>query len=326
MNILLIPYNFHHQHLAGGEVYLTNLCTYLQSQGHIIRAIVGSESAYTHNGIECIPQGSPHEMFITNTHLYEWADIIITQLLGTPMGYNMAYKYKKPLIFIAHNNSTGYPTKHSPPEILHVIYNSYQLRDDLKNTFGHYDGIVVHPVITKYVAPKKRKPVPKTVTLINCAHNKGGHILIELAKMLPHVQFLGVLGGYQEQITHEGLPNLTYLPNGMDMRIVYNQTKILIAPSEYESYSQVCAEAIAMGIPVIANKTPGIAENLSYAGIFISRDDIQGYANKILYLIENEQAYNLASQLSLQRAEFCAHGSAAELIKLNDWISNIKAW
>jgi len=334
MNILLLPYNWFHQHepdtagISGGEVYLSRLCTYLQQQGHTIRAIVGSENPYTHNGIDCIPQGSPHQMFITNTEHYEWADIMVTQLLGTPLGYNMAFRHKKPLIFIAHNNSTGYPTKHSPENMLHVIYNSYQLRDDLRLTFGQYDGIVVHPVITqpKPAKPKRGKQPVKTVTLINCSLNKGGHVLVELAKLLPNVQFLGVLGGYQDQVVHEGLANLRYLPNGTDMGEVYRNTRILIAPSQFESYSQVCAEALTYGIPVIANKTPGIEENLSYAGIFISRDDIQGYANKIIYLIENEAAYNLASQLSKQRADFCAHGSSNELVKLNEWISKVNAW
>jgi len=342
-NILLLPYNWFHQHepdtagISGGEVYLSRLCTYLQQQGHIIRAIVGSENQYTHNGIECMPQGSPHQMFITNTEHYEWADIMVTQLLGTPLGYNIAFRHKKPLIFIAHNNSTGYPTKHSPPEMLHVIYNSYNLRNELFNTFGQYDSIVVHPVIKqpnerisptlkRGRKPAQQHPQAKTVTLINCSLNKGGHVLVELAKLLPNVQFLGVLGGYQDQVVHEGLTNLRYLPNGTDMGAVYTQTKILIAPSQFESYSQACAEALTYGIPVIANKTPGIEENLSYAGIFISRGDIQGYANKIIYLIENESAYNLASKLSKQRADFCAHGSAGEMVKLNEWISKIKAW
>lgn len=332
MNILLIPHNWLKNNqtgagIAGGEVYLLNLCRRLQQLGHVIRCIAATDQPYTEHDIEVYPQGEPQNMFVSNKELFQWCDIIVTQLIGTAMGYNTAFHYKKPLVFIAHNNSTGYPVKWAPEGMANIIYNSHSVKADLEKTIGHFNGIVVHPVIKKYKQGKKANKV----TLINCSHNKGGHILSAIAERLPNVQFLGVLGGYQEQITID-LPNVTYLPNGADMAKVFAQTSILIAPSQYESYSQVCAEALTAGIPVIANDLPGIHENLLYAGIYVNRpyEDPENYiekmVNKIIYLIENKAAYKEQSDLCLTRAASCEAMNNDEIIALDKWLKDIKQW
>lgn len=335
MNFLLTPHNWLQNNasgagIAGGEVYLSNLCTELLKRGNNIKCIADTPQPYELNGIEVYPQGEPHKMFTNNRDLIDWCDVIICQLIGTAYGYNIAFQFRKPLIFIAHNNSTAYPIKYSPREMLHVVYNCNNTRIDLNNTLGHYRGIVLHPVVQKYQQGKKANKV----TLINLSYNKGGHILCDLAKRLPKVQFLGVHGGYQEQITAD-LPNVTYLPNGTDMGHVYAQTKLLLAPSEFESYSQVCAEAISAGIPVITNNIPGIQENLSYAGVYIQRerqsDDgyknyIELLADKVLYLIENKEAYKHQSELCLKRAAECEQQLAGEMDNFEVFLKGIKKW
>lgn len=314
MKIAVCPYNWNHQPLAGGELYLMRLIKAMTQ--HEYRFITGHNEYYEWNGYPCYPQGKDMEIWTKNNEHFQWCDVILTQLIGTAYGYNKANQHNKPLIFIAHNNGKSYPVKHG--KNCHIIYNSYQLRDDLATTVGQFNGTVLHPLLSDY---KTRGD--KYVTLINCNYNKGGHILIELAKLLPKVQFLGVLGGYGPQLT-EDLPNVTYLPNGTDMEAVYNQTKILIAPSEFESYSQASMEAIQCGIPVLANPTTGVKENLSYAGIFIDRNDVGNYANKILYLLNNNAAYNQQSELCLKRANAVAEMSEKELIGFNEWLLKIK--
>jgi glycosyltransferase involved in cell wall biosynthesis len=314
MKIVVCPYNWNHQPLAGGELYLMRLIKSLPE--HEFRIITGHSEYYEWEGIPCYPQGKDLEIWTNNNEHISWCDVILTQLMGTAYAYNKANQHSKPLIFIAHNNGKSYPVKYG--KNCHIIYNSFQLRDDLFTTVGHFNGTVLHPILSPF-----KKCGDKYVTLINCNYNKGGHILIELAKKMPDVQFLGVLGGYGEQIT-ETLPNLTYLPNGTDMQKVYAETKILIAPSEFESYSQASMEAIQCGIPVIANELPGIQENLAYAGIFVSRNDVSKYADNILYLISNSDAYQQRSLQCLKRSESVTEMSKNELLTFKNWLIKIK--
>lgn len=318
MKILLCPYNWFHQPIAGGEVFLDRLSQHFIEQGHEIRAIVGSKEPYTHSGIECYPQGEGIDLFTTNNEHVKWCDMVITQLIGSAYGYNKAIQHKKPLIFIAHNNSKQYAVIHSPQEQCNVIYNSYQLRDDLQKAFGHFNGTVLHPLLPEVT----QRSQGQYITLINCNHNKGGHIFAEIASRLPQYQFLGVFGGYGEQIEAH-LPNITYLPNGVDMAKVYADTRILLAPSEFESFSQCSIEAMSYGVPVIAHPCPGILENLSTAGIFIDRSNIDRYCQTISYLMDNPQAWKRQSEICLERVACVREKSQLELANFDKWLSKI---
>lgn len=317
MKLLIYPYNYFHQPIAGGERYLERLIEHLKPN-HEIKIVCGCKEPYMHNGIECLVQGDTVNVFTAHNDLAKWCDVIITQLIGTAAGYNKAIQHNKPLVFIAHNNSKQYSVIHSPTEQCNVVYNSYQLRDDLQKTFGHFNGTVLHPLLPKYPRKSGRK-----ITLINCNHNKGGHIFAQIAERLPQYEFVGVFGGYGEQIEAK-LPNVTYLPNGCDIEAVYADARILLVPSEFESFSQCAIEAMSCGIPVVAHPTPGIKENLGDAGIYVTRNAIDRYCDTITYLMENETAYWRQSQICFERAECVREKSKTELVKLDDWLSKIK--
>lgn len=320
--IIVYPYNWFHQHeggsgIGGGEKYLERLLNHLKSN-HEITIICGCKQEYEHDGIRCLSQGDTINVFTGHNELVRDCDLVITQLIGSAAGYNKAVQHNKPLIFIAHNNSKNYAPRFGAVDKTHIVYNSFQLQGDLFNTFGHFNGTVLHPMIP----PNERKSGDK-ITLINCNHNKGGHLFIEIARQLPQYELLGVFGGYGEQ--YEGnLPNLTYLPNGVDMERVYADTRVLLVLSEFESFSQVAIEAMSHGIPVIAHPTTGVRENLGDAGIFISRDDLGKYCETIVYLISNPQAWQRQSDVCYERAEWVREKGRLELSSFDKWIEKIK--
>lgn len=323
MKLLLCPFNWFHSTqcgsgVAGGEIYLHRLTQYLLTQGHEIKCIAGCKESYIHGGIEVVPQGQMQDVFTGNNELFKWCDVIVTQLLGNAYGYNKSIQHKKPLIFIAHNNSKQYAPRHHHQDQCHVVYNSNTLEKELYDAFGHFNGIVLHPLL-----PERVEATGNSITLVNCNHNKGGHIFVDIAKRLPQYNFIGVLGGYGEQTTAQ-LPNLTYLPNGTDMAAVYADTRVLLAPSEFESYSQAALEGINNGIPVIAHETKGLRENLGDAGIFISRTDIDKYCETIVYLMNDREAWQRQSDIVRERAGMIAERQWFELRKFNEWLGKIK--
>lgn len=95
------------------------------------------------------------------------------------------------------------------------------------------------------------------VTLVNLCEDKGARLFYELAERNPDIPFLGVQGGYGEQLVTE-LPNLTIVPPQADMRWVWERTRVLLVPSRHESWGMVAVEAMMAGLPVLAAKGEGL--------------------------------------------------------------------
>ena len=182
------------------------------------------------------------------------------------------------------------------------VYNTQWVKRSL-----HGRGIVIHPPLEP-----DRHTVPETgssVTLVNLQENKGVYTFSRVADQLPEFDFLGVTGTHGEQV-YPDLPNVRFHRTTQDMREIWRQTKIVLMPSEYESYGMIAAEACVNGIPVIAHPTPGLVECLSGAGIFIDRNDTAGYARAIRLLMTDPEHYRIRSDT----ARFRGH----ELVKQTD--------
>jgi glycosyltransferase involved in cell wall biosynthesis len=129
------------------------------------------------------------------------------------------------------------------------------------------------------------------VCLINCNKNKGGELFKELATRMSNVQFLGVRGGYSNQvIDKEGPSNLSYMENQKDITVVFKKIGILVMPSKHETWGRTAVEAMSSGVPVIHSEAPGLVECVGGAGIMCVHDDIDAWVDAINRLI-NDRAY-----------------------------------
>ena len=182
-----------------------------------------------------------------------------------------------------------------------AVFNSYSLLDahnDIKEEKYH----ILRPPVDwrEYAIATHEK---KYVTLSNLNENKGGHILIEIAKAVPEVEFLGVRGSYWSQIEDPQQPNITYIDNTPKIKEVYALTKILIMPSKEETWGRTAIEAMSSGIPVIAAPTPGLKECCASAALFVERQNVDEWARLIRRLCNDKTFYDEYSNRGINRAK-----------------------
>ena len=296
---------------------LHTIVKYLQSEHDCTVVCKNAPEAYEYDGVEVLPR---------NTSLIRSADLVICQL--DVVKEALILRCNKPLIWIMHN-TFHYPTVQDNPQI-GVVYNS-QTAKEMKQWAN--DGFVLPPPIDyDYFAGEHGE----CITIINCNENKGGKIVHEIAKRMPHLKFLQVLGSYGTQYISTddkqpiinmdnyairyglgALTNVEVIENTADIRSIYKRTKVLLMPSEYESWGMVATEAMCSGIPVIAAPTFGLKENLGNSGIFVERNDINAWCMEIEKL-QGKKEYTEASDKAMKRAKELTNPS--KLKEFAEWV------
>jgi glycosyltransferase involved in cell wall biosynthesis len=226
------------------------------------------------------------------------ADVIVTHLENTPRATILGQQARTPVVHRLHN--TFKPTRRwlEAPGVSLAVANSEWMAEEMR--VPKVPMLVVRPPVAP--ADYATKPGDK-VTIVNLFENKGGLQFWRIAEALPDVEFLAVKGGYGEQVIPDEIPaNVELVDNTPRMRDeVYARTKILLMPSDYESWGRVGVEAMASGIPVIAHPTEGLTESLGDAGIFIDRDDTGAWAAEIGRLLK-PRAWSAASKKAKARS------------------------
>lgn len=315
MNILASIHLYPPKHNCGAEYMIHWMLKDLQSKGHQIKVLLHQanhykiKNNYVFDGIDVFP---PQPNVIDS--LMNWSHVVFTHLDYTRWTIGAAQLYKKPVFHLIHNS-------HLYPEIVnananqHIVYNSFWLKDKLNYNWPNF--IMTPPVDYRTydlgIDPSKNE----YVTLINLNENKGGKIFEKIAEAMPHKRFLGVLGSYDEQV-RPSIKNLTIVPNSADILQHYRKTRILLMPSEYESWGRTATEAMCSGIPVICSEAEGLKENCGKAGIYIKdRNDIKSWVKAITEL-DNAQKYSEASRKAKDRSR--NHDPSKTLDEFEKWV------
>lgn len=330
MKIVAYYHLFPPEHCAGSETTVHAALRAMVRRGHNVTVICDRSrtAPYEIDGINVVR--SPRRGVQTwLAHICDNVDLLVTHLDLTREAMQLALDLKKPLAHFIHNS---FQLKHHRVNTLKcqlAIFNSQWVAEA-----EQWPGpqIIVHPV----VEPKCYQCVPgKGITLVNPTPGKGANTFYQLAHLMPDQQFFTVAGAYGTQIpcpkpspsdmvqrrahgfykegaaygsveqtecTH-GLPNVTHLNHTSDIRTVFRKTKILLMPSEYESYGRVGIEAACVGIPTIAHPTLGLKEAFGEAGIFYDRDDIAGWRAEIQRLLTDEIYYRKRADAVLKLAD-----------------------
>lgn len=294
MKILAHIHAYPPNHNAGAEWMVHHMFKWLQAKGHEVTVMVSDPGGQEFEGIKIIPEFGPtHDI----RKWYRWADIVVSHLVKTGKAINNIRHVDKPALFVMHN------THHNTmiDLIAHrsvLCFNSHYTQDvpyyKLKESC-----IVYPPCPVDYY--KTNRGGARFVTLINYALKKGGPLFYRMAMELPEVDFMAVKGDYYHQGKRR-LDNVTFKENTPQIQKQYALTKVLLMPSEYESFGRTAIEAAASGIPTIAAPTPGLKESLGDAGIFYDLEDVEGWKNEITHLLSDKDYYKERSDLVKDRA------------------------
>lgn len=299
MNILVSIHLYPPQHNCGAEWMAHHILKDLQSKGHNIRVLLHQANYYkitnnyTFEGIDVFP---PNPQVIQG--LFDWSDAVVTHLDYTKWSINMAEMYRKPIFHLIHNVH-NYPEIAEARRTQHIVYNAYWAKNKLM--YDHPSFVLTPPVDYRYYDVSSNPINNDYITLINLNENKGGHIFADIARAMPQKRFLGVLGSYDKQVVQD-LPNVKYVANSTDIRQYYAKTRILLMPSDFESWGRTATEAMCSGVPVICSMADGLVENCGKAGIYVeNRNNIKEWVEAIAKL-DDEKAYSAASKKAKARS------------------------
>jgi glycosyltransferase involved in cell wall biosynthesis len=318
MNILFHLHAYPNEVLAGAETMAHKIARYLVSEGHQVKvlSLTATKKKNYLDGVEVLSWKQGED----DRKEWTWSDLVITHLGNTYHCFNRARQFNKKLVHLVHN-SYGDHILRCRVNANYIVYNSEYVKRILK--YEQPNCVCIPPV--DYRDYQNVKNSGDYITLINLNENKGGQMLIELAKRLPQYKFLGVQGGYYEQIQDNSIKNIKYIEPQSDIKKVYEKSKIVLMPSQYESYGQVAIESISCGIPVINSTAKGLSEALNQEGIDINKIDL--WVKEIELLMTDKDVYKKRSEQSKQRAkELDPKQYLSNLNQFLKNVHNVKTW
>lgn len=296
------------RHNAGAEWMAWSMFRALVERGHDVTVWLSrygeDHEPYELDGVKVIPLESRLD-FATAVRR---ADVLVSHLENVRPTASLARGYGKPFVAICHNTFLPTFKDMASGGTALAVYNSQWMQREAEVFFAEYPK-AIQPEASLTIRPPvfaedyATKPGDR-ITLVNTNPDKGGGLFHDLAQRMPDRKFLAVMGSYGEQTDYSDLPNVEVVEqvSGHEMReAVYSRTNVLLMPSFYESWGRAGVEALASGIPVLAHPTPGLCESLAEGGIFLERQDLDGW-EAVLRKLETPAEYRLASKRASARS------------------------
>ncbi len=188
-----------------------------------------------------------------------------------------------------------------------VVAVSRVVADDLRDMFGRVaDAIIPNGVDTAMFDPAAARPLdpalgiapPYVLYVSVLRQRKRPDLFIRLAQLLPDVRFV-MVGGFSD--SSEGAryvaqaaaqPNVTYL--GQQPRLMVRDllcyASVLVFPSELEGLALTVNEAMACGLPVLAQPRSSLPEQVQdgITGWLLpvgADDDMQAWAARVRHIL-----------------------------------------
>jgi hypothetical protein len=194
--------------------------------------------------------------------------------------------------------------------------------------WGERNAMVLHPPISDM--PVNFTGQGDAYTLLSSLSNKGVHVVLDLAKQYPDKRFIIVRSPAEpthgikdlEEIA-AGLSNVELMPRVAPEEVYkyFEQTRILLVPSRYETYGMSAIEAAGYGIPSIHVDTPHVREGIGEAAILIPPLGLK-HASRGIDSIERD--YEVYSARARGRAEWLQERQQQEMSKFAEFMDNLE--
>lgn len=256
--------------MAGGETTLHNLNVALVRDGWTVevvlseRCVNGSTEAYTIDGVTVFPFEDQRQPI----RVMRGAQLLISHLGGAMRTSLLGRRLHIPVVHVVHND-LAITKGHSRIADL-LVFNTNWVKRSFETSGFTTPSLVVHPAVDP--DQYRTETTREYITLVNLSdgrdakgnpgrYDKGARMMYHLAREFPHEQFLGVKGSYGTQYIEPDHANVRIIENTADPREFYSKTKVVISPSNYESYGRISVEAAASGIPSITSQAEGFEEH-----------------------------------------------------------------
>jgi len=281
--IVLLSDTFLPGSFAGSELSAYETMKYMRSRGHECTAFIKHPKASEYDGFKVYQYDTNNEF--CKSQLLN-ADVIFFQMKDDPENFKIIDQRVKPIFIMIHVvNCYHWLLPQNVKFPVTVIYNSNMTQDTLPTIHDNM-RMIPYVKLDPFIPLRQHTVNSSVVCLINCNKNKGTSQFYEMVYAMPDVQFLAIKGGYANQdIKDSPPPNLTYMENQKDIRIVFKKIGILVMPSRNETWGRTAVEAMASGVPVIHSEAGGLVECVGGAGILCQRDDIEAWCQAIRRLI-----------------------------------------
>jgi tetratricopeptide (TPR) repeat protein len=242
MRVLVRSYDI--DDLGGSGITLRTIARYLEGLGHTVWA---TAEALDFDEIEAWSPG-----------------LILGQQWATDEASSWATRLRVPFVMLVHG-----PGQYEQfmPQCDLVIFNTRVQMELARAATGQTPAMVLHPPVVR--SQYETAGAGDCLTLFGSGPAKGVERFLRLARSMPHERFLLVTN---DEIA-ERPANLLIQPKTLDVREIYARTKLLLMPSEYESYGRVAIEAAMSGIPTITSDLPGVREATAGHAVFVAPED-----------------------------------------------------
>lgn len=236
-------------------------------------------------------------------------DLVWAQLEGAREVLEIAHRRGVRGLFFVHD------AEFDPDELraiaglgCHIVCSSGFLAEKARAAIGRRAHVVYPPAELYF---DTRGDASGYVTMINPHKVKGLDTFLEIARRLPDVKFLlleswrlneSALATLQQQLAR--LPNVHFQHRVSDMREIYRQTRLLLAPSIWEEgFGMVAVEAQSCRIPVIASARGGLPESVGDGGVLI-RDyrSVDAWVTAIEQVLGDASGYDVLAERALRHA------------------------
>jgi glycosyltransferase involved in cell wall biosynthesis len=213
-----------------------------------------------------------------------------------------------PCVVVFHNlvpeQIGGEPFQH--PLVQYATVSRF-MAGEIERHYGLHAAVIpplVDPVLYRTESSRE------VVTFINPTAFKGLDIALALAHRRPDIRFDFIeawpLHEDERRVLEAELarlPNVVLRPHVDDMREVYRRSRLLLVPSQSESWCRVVTEAQASGIPAIARKVGGLPESVGGGGVLVEpNDDIAAWDRALASLWDDRATYEDYSRRARERA------------------------